>query len=173
MAFVLFLAGFITTTNLIGNGLLALLRHPDEMRRLWGDGGLVAPAVEEMLRFVSPVNYFRRTATRDTEIRDVPIKEGDKITLWYPAANRDPDQFPDPNTFDIDREPNDHVAFGGRGPHFCLGANLARYEINCMFEELRRIVPDMELTGPVERLHMNLINGIKHMPVKFTPVEAS
>ena len=124
-----------------------------------------------MLRYVSPVNYFRRTATRDTEIRDVPIKAGDKITLWYPAANRDPDQFPDPHTFDIDREPNEHVAFGGRGPHFCLGANLARYEINCMFEEVRRILPDMELTGPVERLQMNLINGIKHMPVRFTPVE--
>jgi len=165
-------AGNETTRNLITGGTLALLEHPDQREQFLREPDVLAPAVEEMLRFVSPVNYFRRTATRDTEIRDVPMKEGDKITLWYPAANRDPEQFPDPHRFDIDREPNEHVAFGGRGPHFCLGANLARYEINCMFEELRRIVPDMELTGPVERLHMNLINGIKHMPVKFTPVEA-
>jgi cholest-4-en-3-one 26-monooxygenase len=165
-------AGNETTRNLITGGTLALLEHPDQREQFLREPDVLAPAVEEMLRFVSPVNYFRRTATRDTEIRDVPMKEGDKITLWYPAANRDPEQFPDAHTFDIDREPNEHVAFGGRGPHFCLGANLARYEINCMFEELRRIVPDMELTGPVERLHMNLINGIKHMPVKFTPVEA-
>src|SRR6266545_3466334 len=112
------------------------------------------------------------TETTRNLIRGVPIKAGDKVTLWYPAANRDPDQFPEPHTFDVDREPNDHVAFGGRGPHFCLGANLARFEINCMFEELLPILPDMELTGPVERLHMNLINGIKHMPVRFTPVES-
>jgi len=164
-------AGNETTRNLITGGTLALLAHDDQREQFLSQPDVLASSVEEMLRYVSPVNYFRRTATRDTEIRDVPIKAGDKITLWYPAANRDPDQFPEPNTFDIDREPNDHVAFGGRGPHFCLGANLARYEINCMFEELRRILPDMELAGPVERLHMNLINGIKHMPVKFTPIE--
>jgi cholest-4-en-3-one 26-monooxygenase len=164
-------AGNETTRNLITGGTLALIEHPDQREQLLGEPDSVEVAVEEMLRFVSPVNYFRRTATRDSEIRGVPIKTGDKITLWYPAANRDPDQFPDPHTFDIHREPNDHVAFGGRGPHFCLGANLARFEINCMFEELRPILGDMELTGPVERLQMNLINGIKHMPVKFTPVE--
>ena len=165
-------AGNETTRNLITGGTLALLEHDDQREQFLSQPDVLAPSVEEMLRYVSPVNYFRRTATRDTEIRDVPIKQDDKVTLWYPAANRDPDQFPDPHTFDIDREPNEHVAFGGRGPHFCLGANLARYEINCMFEELRRILPDMELTGPVERLHMNLINGIKHMPVKFTEVAA-
>ena len=164
-------AGNETTRNLITGGTLALLEHDDQREQFLSQPDVLAPSVEEMLRYVSPVNYFRRTATRDTEIRDVPIKQDDKITLWYPAANRDPDQFPDPHTFDIDREPNEHVAFGGRGPHFCLGANLARYEINCMFEELRRILPDMELTGPVERLHMNLINGIKHMPVRFSVSE--
>src|SRR6266511_1522572 len=164
-------AGNETTRNLITGGTLALIEHPDQRDQLLDAPDGVAVAVEEMLRYVSPVNYFRRTATRDTEIRGVPIKAGDKVTLWYPAANRDPDQFPEPHTFDVDREPNDHVAFGGRGPHFCLGANLARFEINCMFEELLPILPDMELTGPVERLHMNLINGIKHMPVRLTPVE--
>ena len=150
-----------------------MLRQPEIYDRLRMERGKIRTFVEEVLRLESPTQGLYRTVTRDTEIRDVPIKEGDKITLWYPAANRDPDQFPDPHTFDIDRAPNEHVAFGGRGPHFCLGANLARFEINCMFEELRRILPDMELTGPVERLHMNLINGIKHMPVKFSPVEAS
>ena len=164
-------AGNETTRNLITGGTLALLEHEAQREQFLREPDVLAPAVEEMLRFVSPVNYFRRTATRDTEIRGVEIKDGDKITLWYPAANRDPEHFPEPHTFDIDRDPNDHVAFGGRGPHFCLGANLARYEINCMFGELRRILPDMELTGPVERLQMNLINGIKHMPVKFSPVE--
>jgi cholest-4-en-3-one 26-monooxygenase len=164
-------AGNETTRNLITGGTLTLLEHDDQREQFLREPEVLEPAVEEMLRYVSPVNYFRRTATRDAEIHGVPIKSGDKITLWYPAANRDPDQFPEPHTFDVDRDPNDHVAFGGRGPHFCLGANLARFEINCMFEELRRILPDMELTGPVERLHMNLINGIKHMPVRFTPVE--
>src|SRR5215831_8100118 len=164
-------AGNETTRNLITGGTLTLLEHDDQREQFLREPEVLEPAVEEMLRYVSPVNYFRRTATRDTEIRGVSVKDGDKVTLWYPAANRDPDQFPDPHIFDVDRSPNDHVAFGGRGPHFCLGANLARFEINCMFDELRRILPDMQLTGPVERLHMNLINGIKHMPVKFTPVE--
>jgi cholest-4-en-3-one 26-monooxygenase len=164
-------AGNETTRNLISGGVLALLEHRDQREQLLRAPDVLPAAVEEMLRYVSPVNYFRRTATHDTEIRGVPIRGGDKVTLWYPAANRDPDQFPEPHTFDVDREPNEHVAFGGRGPHFCLGANLARYEITCMFEELGRILPDMELAGPVERLQMNLINGIKHMPVKFTPVE--
>src|SRR6266511_3262030 len=165
-------AGNETTRNLITGGTLALIEHPDQRDQFLRQPDVLAPAVEEMLRYVSPVNYFRRTATRDTEIRDVAVKAGDKVTLWYPAANRDPDQFPEPHTFDVAREPNDHVAFWGRGPHFCLGANLAPYQINCMFAELLPILPDMELTGPVERLHMNLINGIKHMPVRFTPVES-
>src|SRR5207253_10103841 len=127
-------------------GTRALLERDDERDQFLREPDVLEPAVEEMLRFVSPVNYFRRTATRVTEIRDVPIEEGDKITLSYPAANRDPDQFPDPHTFDIDRAPNEHDALGGRAPHFCLGANLARYEINSMFEHLRTIVPDTKRT---------------------------
>lgn len=160
-------AGNETTRNLITGGVLALLDHPDERDRLVQDHALLPTAVEEMLRWVSPVNYFRRTATRATEIRGVPIAAGDKVTIWYGAANRDEDKFPDAGRFDVGRSPNEHVAFGGRGPHFCLGANLARLEITVMFEELLRLLPDMERTGPVERLQMNLINGIKHMPVKF------
>jgi cholest-4-en-3-one 26-monooxygenase len=161
-------AGNETTRNLITGGMLALIEHPEQRERLLADRSLLPSAVEEMLRWVSPVNYFRRTATRDTEIRGVKIAAGEKVTLWYPAANRDEDQFPNPNTFDVARTPNEHVAFGGRGPHFCMGANLARLEISAMFEELLWRIPDMELAGPVERLQMNLINGIKHMPVTFT-----
>ncbi|MFN8035870.1 MAG: cytochrome P450 [Acidimicrobiia bacterium] len=162
-------AGNETTRNLITGGMLALIEHPDQRARLLADPSLLPSAVEEMLRWVSPVNYFRRTATGDTEIRGVPIATGEKVTLWYPAANRDEDQFPDPEAFDVGRTPNEHVAFGGRGPHHCLGANLARLEIQVLFEELLWRIPDMELAGPVERLRMNLINGIKHMPVTFTP----
>jgi cholest-4-en-3-one 26-monooxygenase len=166
-------AGNETTRNLITGGVLALLDNPEERDRLCTDPSLLPTAVEEMLRYVSPVNYFRRTATRDTEIRGVPIKEGEKVTIWYPSANRDEDQFPDPERFDVGRTPNEHVAFGARGPHFCLGANLARFEITCMFEELvRTILPEMEQSGPADRLQMNLIAGIKHLPVKFPPVEA-
>jgi len=158
-------AGNETTRNLITGGMLALIEHPEQRTRLLADPSLLPSAVEEMLRWVSPVNYFRRTATRDAEIRGVPIRAGEKVTLWYPSANRDEDQFPDPDAFDVGRTPNEHVAFGGRGPHHCLGANLARLEILVMFEELLWRIPDMELAGPVERLQMNLINGIKHMPV--------
>jgi len=165
-------AGNETTRNLITGGVLALLDNPEERDRLCTDPSLLPTAVEEMLRYVSPVNYFRRTATRDTEIRGVPIKEGEKVTIWYPSANRDEDQFPDPERFDVGRTPNEHVAFGARGPHFCLGANLARFEITCMFEELvRTILPEMEQSGPADRLQMNLIAGIKHLPVTFPPVE--
>src|SRR5207244_11410401 len=108
-------------------------------------------AVEGMLRCGSPVMYFRRTATRDTELRGQPIREGDKLTVWYGSANRDEEVFPHADRFDVGRTPNDHLAFG-IGHHFCLGANLARLEIQIMFEELLRRLPDIELAGPVERL---------------------
>lgn len=164
-------AGNETTRNLISGGVLALLENPDQRDKLVANPDLIPSAVEEMLRWVSPVNYFRRTATRDTEVRGQAIKEGEKVTLWYSAANRDEEKFPGANRFLVDRTPNEHVAFGGRGPHFCLGANLARFEITVMFEQLlATILPTMELAGPVERLQMNLINGIKHMPVRFDPV---
>ena len=127
-------------------------------------------AVEEMLRWVSPVMYFRRTVQRDTEIRGQQIREGDKVVMYYPSANRDEDIFERRRTtFDVGRSPNAHVAFGGGGHHFCLGASLARLEIRIMFEELFRRLPDIELAGEPRRLRSNFINGIKHLPVRFTP----
>ena len=164
----LLVAGNETTRNLISGGMLALTQHPDERRRLLADPGLLTTAVEEMLRWVSPVNYMRRTATKDVELRGKTIRAGDKLLLFYPSANRDEDVFPEPQRFDVGRTPNEHLAFGF-GPHFCLGAHLARLEIRIMFDELLRRLPDVELAGPVVRLRSNFINGIKHMPVTFTP----
>jgi cytochrome P450 len=162
-------AGNETTRNLISGGLLALLEHPDQMERLRGDLSLLPTAIEEMLRWVSPVLYMRRTLTRDTEVRGVTMKAGQKVTLWYVSANRDEEVFPEPDRFDITRTSNDHVAFGAGGPHFCLGAALARLEARVLFEELLRRPYEVELAGPVERLRSNFINGIKHMPVRFRP----
>ena len=161
-------AGNETTRNLISGGMLALLQHPEQRARLLADPSLMPTAVEEMLRWVSPVMYFRRTATRDAELRGQQIREGDKLTVWYGSANRDEEIFPDADRFDVGRTPNDHIAFG-IGHHFCLGANLARLEIQIMFEEIMRRLPDLELAGPVERLRSNFIHGIKRMPVRFTP----
>src|SRR5437588_387059 len=165
-------AGNETTRNLISHGMLALIEHPDQRARLLRDPSLLPGAVEEMLRFGTPVMHFRRTASRDTEIAGQPVAEGDKVVIWYVSANRDENVFPDPHRFDVERSPNEHVAFGGGGPHFCLGANLARMEIRALFDAVLRRLPDMELAGPVERLRSNFINGIKHMPVSFTPAPA-
>ena len=125
-------------------------------------------AVEEMLRWVSPVMAFRRTAQRDLEIRGQEVKEGDRVVIWYASANRDEEVFLEADRFDVGRQPNDHLGFG-IGPHFCLGAHLARLEIRIMFEELLRRLPDIELDGPVARLSSKFLSGIKHMPVRFTP----
>jgi cytochrome P450 len=165
------IAGNETTRNLISHGLLLLLDHPDQMARLHDDPSGIPAAVEEMLRFRAPVMYFRRTATEDTEIRGVRIREGDKVTLWYASANRDEDVFEDPDRFDIARHPNEHVAFG-YGQHFCLGSHLARMEIRVMFEELLRRLPDIELAGEVRMLRSHFIDGIKSIPIKFTPETA-
>src|SRR5437588_769298 len=165
-------AGNETTRNLISHGMLALIEHPDQRARLLRDPSLLSGAVEEMLRFGTPVMHFRRTASRDTEIAGQPVAEGDKVVIWYVSANRDENVFPDPHRFDVERSPNEHVAFGGGGPHFCLGANLARMEIRALFDAVLRRLPDMELAGPVERLRSNFIHGIKHMPVSFTPAPA-
>ena len=162
-------AGNETTRNLISNGLLALFDHPDQRDKLIRDPALLDPGVEEMLRWGSVVMHFRRTATRDYVLHDREIKEGDKVVLWYISANRDEDVFDDPFAFRVDRSPNEHVAFGGGGPHFCLGANLARAEIKIIFEEVLRRMPDLEPAGEPQRLRSNFINGIKHIPVQFTP----
>jgi cholest-4-en-3-one 26-monooxygenase len=161
-------AGNETTRNLIAHGMLALIEHPDQRARLLQDPSLLPTAIEEMLRWASPVMHFRRTAQHDTEILGQPVAEGQKVVIWYISANRDESAFPDPFRFDVGRSPNEHVSFGGGGPHFCLGANLARLEIRVMFEEVLRRLPDMELAGQVERLRSNFINGIKHMPVAFS-----
>lgn len=165
------IAGNETTRNLISHGLLLLLEHPDAMQRLRADPSLLPGAVEEMLRFRPPVMYFRRTASEDTQIRGVRIRAGDKVTLWYPSANRDEDVFPDPDRFDITRHPNEHLAFG-HGQHFCLGSHLARMEIRVMFEELLRRLPDLALAGEVRMLRSHFIDGIKSIPVRFTPETA-
>jgi cholest-4-en-3-one 26-monooxygenase len=162
-------AGNETTRNLISGGMLTLLENPASWERLKADPSLLRSAVEEMLRWVAPVMYFRRTVTRDTEIRGQKIAEGDKVVMYYGSGNRDEEIFRDGDVFDITRNPNPHVTFGPGGAHFCLGANLARMEINVMFEEIIKRLPDIELAGPVSRLRSNFIAGIKHMPVTFTP----
>ncbi|HEX7520616.1 MAG TPA: cytochrome P450 [Acidimicrobiia bacterium] len=162
-------AGNETTRNLMSGGMLALMENPEQRERLVDDLSLLPTAVDEMLRYVSPVQYFRRTTTADTELRGQAIKAGDKVTIWYGAGNRDEEIFDDAQAFDISRSPNEHIAFGGRGPHYCLGASLAKLEIKMMFEEVLTRVPDFELAGSVEHLHSTLINGITRMPVKFTP----
>jgi cholest-4-en-3-one 26-monooxygenase len=161
-------AGNETTRNQISHGMLALFEHPDQQAALVNDPGLINTAVEEFVRWASPVMHFRRTAQRDVELHGQKIREGDRVSIWYVSANRDEDAFDTPSRFDIRRHPNEHLGFG-IGPHFCLGANLARLEIRVMFEELLRRFPDIRPAGPVSRLRSNFINGIKHMPVEFTP----
>jgi cholest-4-en-3-one 26-monooxygenase len=164
----LLVAGNETTRNAISGGMLALMQHPEQRARLLANPSLIGTATEEILRWVSPVNCFRRTVTQDTTIGSQPVREGDKVVMFYPSANRDERVFPNPNTFDVGRTPNEHLAFG-IGTHFCLGNALARLEIRVMFEELLRRLPDIALAGSVERLRSSFINGIKRMPVRFTP----
>ena len=161
-------AGNETTRNLLSGGMLALLEHPAELARLKADPGLMPTAVDEMLRWVTPVMYFRRTATQDVELRGQLIKEGQKIAMYYPSANRDEAIFAHADRFDVGRTPNEHLAFGV-GEHFCLGSTLARLEIKIFFEELLSRLHDIEQTAPVRRLRSNFINGIKQMPVRFKP----
>lgn len=144
------------------------LQNPDQWALLVSDPDrYIAGAVEEILRWATPVMYFRRNATADFELRGKTIKAGDKISLWYVSANRDEEVFDDPFRFDITRDPNPHVAFGGGGPHFCLGAQLAKMEIRVLFEELVRRAPRIEALGPPDPLRSNWIGGIKHLPVHF------
>jgi cholest-4-en-3-one 26-monooxygenase len=147
----------------------AFLERPDQYELLVSDPDRYLPgAVEEILRWASPVMYFRRNCTEDTVIGGQQIREGDKISLWYISANRDEDVFEDPFRFDITRDPNNHIAFGGGGPHFCLGAQLARLEIRLLFEELAKRYPRIEALGPPDRLRSNFIGGIKHLPVRLS-----
>jgi cytochrome P450 len=166
----LVVAGNETTRNAISHGMLALTQYPAERAKWAADFERVAPtAVEEIVRWATPVIHFRRTATRDTEIRGQKIRAGEKVVLWYCSANRDEDVFADPYRFDVLRTPNEHVGFGGPGPHFCLGAHLARREITVMFRELFRRVPDIHTVGEPEKLNSFFIHGIKHLRCAFTP----
>ncbi|HEV3131438.1 MAG TPA: cytochrome P450 [Acidimicrobiales bacterium] len=170
----LVVAGNETTRNATSHGMRALIEHPAEWAELRRDpsSDRMARAVEEILRWASPLLYFRRTATHDVELRGKTIRAGDRVVLWYPSANRDEEVFPDPFRFDTGRSPNDHVAFGGGGPHFCLGANLARMELRLIFTQLVTRMPKLEFDGPVEMLRSNFVGGIKHMPVRWDPREA-
>jgi methyl-branched lipid omega-hydroxylase len=165
----LVIAGNETTRNAISHGVLALSRYPEQRDNWWKHYDEVAPtAVEEIVRWASPVAYMRRTVTRDTELSGVTMRAGDKVTLWYGSANRDETKFVDPWTFDVRRHPNPHLGFGGGGAHFCLGANLARREITVIFEELHRRIPDIGATEEPDRLQSAFIHGIKRLPVAWT-----
>jgi cytochrome P450 len=167
----LVVAGNETTRNAIAHGLWLLSEHPDQRSRWLGDiDGLAPTAIEEIVRLASPVIHFRRTVTQDgVRLGDKEFSEGDRVVLWYWSANRDEAVFDDPFAFDIGRTPNEHVGFGGPGPHFCLGAHLARREISVMFRELLRRLPDIHVAGEPQRLRSNFINGIKHLPAEFAP----
>ncbi|GAB3966266.1 cytochrome P450 [Actinoallomurus acanthiterrae] len=161
----LVVAGNETTRNAIAHGLHLLTANPEQRELLASDFERYIPgAVEEIVRYASPVIWMRRTATRDTELNGHEFKAGDKLLLYYWAANRDETVFTDPEVFDITRDPNPHVGFGGPGPHFCLGAHLARREVTVMFRELFRRAPGIRATGEPDRLLSNFINGIKHLP---------
>ena len=166
--FLLIVAGNETTRNAISGGLQVLCEHPEEKAKLLKDMSLLDSAIEEILRWVSPVHHMARTVTADVEIRGKTLKAGDRLIMWYPSVNRDEEMFVDPYRFDITRTPNDHLAFG-IGEHFCLGSGFAKKELKVMFQELFRRFPDIDLAGPPERLRSNFINGVKHLPVKFTP----
>lgn len=166
----LVVAGNETTRNSMSWGLQYLTDNPDQ-REIWQNdfAGVTPTAVEEIVRLASPVAYMRRTATQDTTVGGADIAAGDKLAMFYIAANRDEHQFPDPLAFDVRRHPNRHIGFGGPGPHFCLGAHLARRQIGVMYAELFDKIPDIEASGPPDVLQSSFIHGIKHLPATFTP----
>jgi cytochrome P450 len=169
MFLLLVVAGNETTRQAIAHGMLALTENRDQWRRLADDPELVWTAgADEILRWSSPVLHFRRTATRDVEVGGQTIRAGDKIVIWYVSANFDEEVFADPLRFDVGRRPNPHVTFGGGGPHFCLGAHLAKLEVQVMFDELLPRLADIELLGPPERMRTNFTNALKRMPVRVT-----
>jgi len=165
---VLMIAGNETTRHTISHGMRALIEHPDQLELLRERPELIPNATEELLRWATPVMHFRRTATHDTELHGQTIAAGDKVVTWYIGANFDDQMFPDPYAFDVTRTPNDHVTFGPGGPHFCLGAHLARLETKILFQELIPRLASIELAGPIERIRSNFVNGIKRMPVRVT-----
>ncbi len=163
----LLVAGNETTRNAISQGVLALSEHPAERDRWAADPGITRTAVEEVVRWTSPITWMRRTATRDVELSGQAFPAGSKFLLFYGAANRDPAVFTDPHRFDLTRDPNPHVGFGSRGPHFCLGAHLARREIGVAFQAFARELPDLEVCGEPARLQSSFVNGLKRLPARL------
>jgi cytochrome P450 len=164
----LLVAGNETTRTALSQGVLALSEHPAERARWAADPGLTRSAVEEVVRWTSPVTWMRRTATQDVELSGRSFPAGSKFLLFYGAANRDPAVFADPHRLDLSRDPNPHVGFGSRGPHFCLGAHLARREIGVAFRAFLDSLPDLEVTGPPARLEASFVNGLKRLPARLT-----
>jgi cytochrome P450 len=169
--FLLVVAGNETTRNAMTGGLLAFIDHPGEWRKLVSDPSLVDPAVEEIVRWTTPVIQFARTATQDYELRGKKIRAGESLCLFYPSANRDEDVFQEPARFRIDRRPNEHIGFG-RGEHVCLGAHLARLELRCAFAQLRERLEHVELAGPPERVRSSFVGGIKRVPIRWRLAQA-
>jgi cholest-4-en-3-one 26-monooxygenase len=163
----LVLAGNETTRNAISHGMRAFVEHPDQWEQLAADPLLIDSAVDEIIRWASPVLYFRRNVAADIDFRGVPLREGDKVSIWYVSANRDEDVFEDPFRFDITRSPNPYISFGGGGPHHCLGAHLARTELRALFSELVKQVGAAESTGAASHLRSNFLGGIKHLPLRL------
>ena len=167
--FLLIIAGNETTRNATSGGMLTLLEHPDQLQRLRENPQLLNSAVEEILRWTSPVTHMARRAMCDTEVGGQPIAQGEIVAMWYPSANRDEEVFDQPDVFDIARDPNDHLAFGGFGEHYCLGANLARLELRAIFRQILARMDAIELDSDVERLRSGIVGGIKHLPITFRP----
>jgi cytochrome P450 len=164
----LIVAGNETTRQAIALGILALAEHPEEYVRLRTDRSLIPSAVEELLRFASPVWFFRRTAACDTTVRGTRIGAGDKVVVWFAAANRDPEHYRRAHQLDVGRNPTDHLTFGRGGPHFCLGAHLAKLELRLFLEEFVDRVSSIDLGGASERIRSNFVNGLKRLPVRVT-----
>ena len=168
--YLLIIAGNETTRNTTTGGLLALIQHPEQMALLRSDPSLQDSAVEEVLRWVSPVIHFARLVTEDVELNGQTIPAGDKVVMFYPSANRDEDIFERPFEFDITRSPNEHLAFGGFGEHYCLGANLARLQLRTIFGHILNRLDDIELDGDFDRLRSGFVGGIKRMPIRYRAV---
>ncbi len=163
---IIVVAGNETTRNATSGGMLALIEHPDQLHKIQADPSLLRPGIEEILRWTSPIIHFARTASEDTELRGQKIRKGDRLALFYPSANRDEEVFDDPFRFDVTRHPNRHLAFG-IGEHFCAGAHVARLELEMAYRYLLPRIEHIELAGDVQRLHSNLVGGIKHLPVRY------
>jgi cytochrome P450 len=162
----LVVAGNETTRHTISHTMINLIKHPEQLRMLQENPELIPWAVEEFLRFASPVYHFRRTVTKDVELHGQTIKSGEKIVTWFASGNRDSQIFENADKFDVTRNPNEHMTFGRGGPHMCLGNALARIELRVMFEDLISRIDSMELTGSVDYLRSNFVHGIKRMPVR-------